>query len=268
MRFIYFFFFLLLLGCSDYEKLEKNDVRQRNCKGDYIYRKQDSKLFPLLDPKLSPLPIYPWENENSSLLKITKEYFRCKGSPLHPSKNIRENQEEKVFTDCEGNQKHSLPLVHGKEGVYPILLDLLNYVQKKTARKVVVTCGHRCPVHNTYADRSKDNRISKHMIGAEVDFYVQGLENKPEEIVEILQSYYKDKNDYEHFYRYDKSSNASTKPWFNKEVFIKLYQKNEGRDFDNRHPYPYIAIQVRYDRDIKDRVIYTWEKSVNGYLRW
>ena len=33
---------------------------------------------------------------------------------------------------------------------------------------------------------------------------------------------------------------SPTIPWFNKEIFIKLYRKSEGRDGDNRHPYPYL----------------------------
>ena len=30
----------------------------------------------------------------------------------------------KVYLDCEGSSKHSLPLIDGKEGVYPVLLDI------------------------------------------------------------------------------------------------------------------------------------------------
>ena len=84
-----------------------------------------------------------------------------------------------------------------KEFVYPILIDLLNEVQAKTRGKVVITCGHRCPVHNAYADNSSYNQNSKHMIGAEVDFYVQGLESPPEEVFELLMSHYKENPRYQ-----------------------------------------------------------------------
>ncbi len=48
-------------------------------------------------------------------------------------------------------------------------------------------------------------------------------------------------------------SDVAIYPWYNKEIFIKLYQATEGRDLDNSHPYPYIAIQVRWDRDRNQR---------------
>ena len=58
-----------------------------------------------------------------------------------------------------------------------------------------------------------------------------------------------------------------TAPWYNKEIFIKLYKKKEGRNFDNRHPYPYISIQVRFDTELNERVIYSWDKAYKNYLR-
>ena len=50
-------------------------------------------------------------------------------------------------------------------------------------------------------------------------------------------------------------SHLAIEPWQNKEILIKLYQKDEGRDLDNRHPHPYISIQVRYDRDRGEPVV-------------
>ena len=112
------------------------------------------------------------------------------------------------------------------------------------------------------------------MIGAEVSFFVQGMEDRPQEIVDILLDYYRnispfrDKSELTEFYRYEKSdTNVSTKPWYNKEVFIKLFKSTEGRNFDNRHPYPYIAIQVRYDTEKNERVTYSWDKAYKNYLR-
>src|SRR5206468_4318905 len=151
-------------------------------------------------------------------------------------------------------ERHSLPLSDGKEFVYSILLDLLNYLQAKTGKRVVVTCGHRCPVHNLYADQSKSNQVSKHMIGAEADFYVQGFEERPDLIVELIKGFYKEEARYQglpayqEFKRFEKEeAGLSTLPWYNQEVCIKLFKKSEGRDIDNRHPYPYLSIQVRYD---------------------
>ena len=63
-------------------------------------------------------------------------------------------------------------------------------------------------------------------------------------------------------------SDVAIKPWYNREIFIKLYQKNEGRNFDNRHPYPYISVQVRYDYDAQKKVTYSWDKAFRNYMRW
>jgi hypothetical protein len=43
----------------------------------------------------------------------------------------------------------------------------------------------------------------------------------------------------------------------NKEILIKFYMPNEGRNADNRHPFPYLSIQVRFDRETNMRVAYS-----------
>jgi hypothetical protein len=73
---------------------------------------------------------------------------------------------------------------------------------------------------------------------------------------------YKDKTDYCNFQR-EKSNSLVLMPWANKEISIKLYGKNEGRDFDNQHPYPYICIAVRFDRSSQQKVIYSKEQAYN-----
>ena len=130
-------------------------------------------------------------------------------------------------------------------------------------------------MHNSYADNTPYNQNSKHMIGAEVDFYVQGMETKPEEIIKILMGYYKEmslykgEKQYLEFERLEVGKlNVSTPPWYNKEILIKLYKKNEGRDFDNRHPYSYISVQVRFDRERNEKVICDWQKAFNCYRRF
>lgn len=138
----------------------------------------------------------------------------------------------------------------------------------------MITCGHRCPKHNSYADPSKENLVSKHQIGAEVDFYVEGMENKPLEVLEHLFTFYKEtalyqgKREFDTFHRFKgKGARASTSPWFNKEIFIQLFQPDEERDLDNAHPYPYLSIQVRFDRDTEEQVAYQWKKAHLGYPR-
>ena len=272
MRFVLVFLALLLFGCSGWETSQKEKLRMQNSKKEYICRRGGTYLYNLQKPIPRQREEYPWEiGKAKDLPRITKEFFRCKGSMLNPVKYSERT--DRTYEDCEGAEKHSLPIVHGKEGVYPILLDILNYLQIKTQKKVVITCGHRCPLHNAYADYSKNNRISKHMIGAEVDFYVEGMQNQPHKIVDLLLQYYqempcyKDKEQYQKFSRYEGNSDVVTLPWYNQEIFIKLYQKDEGRDFDNRHPYPYISLQVRYDKQLDRRVCYNWQQANNLHLR-
>ena len=112
------------------------------------------------------------------------------------------------------------------------------------------------------------------MLGAEVDFYLQGMEEQPERIIDTILSYYAEQPKYKgqkeflEFKRYEKEDkNVKVPPWFNKEIFVKLYRKNEGRDFDNRHPYPYVSIQVRYDFDLKEPVTYSWDKAFRNFHR-
>ncbi len=253
------------------EQSEKERIRRLNCKGEPIYRNHNEYFYPIATPIHTPRSSYPWESEGS-LPRITKEFFRCKGSSVNPS--LYDPCDPNPMLDCEGSSRHGLPIIHGREDVYQILIDLLNYIQKKTGKRAIVTCGHRCPVHNAYADPSKENRTSKHQIGAEVDFYVQGMEDRPLEIVGLAMQYFREipsyANDKEflEFKRYDKpDGRVVIQPWFNKEIFIKVYQKDEGRDADNRHPHPYLSLQVRFDRESGERVLYDWAKANKGYPR-
>ncbi len=262
---------LLLGGCSSSASSPSNPP-----KGEYLFRRHDEQLVQV-EP-MAPLKraSYPWEAEwHCNSPKITKDFFRCQGSSLNPAHLMEKNKEVIRFYDCGGSQKHSLPLRDQKEFIYPILIDLLNYIQTKTGKRVVVTCGHCCPDHNTYLDPSPANQASKHMLGAEVDFYVQGMEQQPDDIVNLILTYYREQpkykelKEFEEFKRYEKEDkNVRIPPWYNKEIFVKLFGKNEGRDFDNRHPYPYIGLQVRYDWDREESVTYSWDKAFHNFHRW
>ena len=216
-----------------------------------------------------PRVAYPWETE-AHLPRITKEYFRCKGSLLNPP--YVDPEKLTPLSDCGGGNRHGLPNIGGKENVYPVLIELMNYLQKKTGKRVIITSGHRCPTHNAYTDPSKEAKASKHQMGAEVDFYIQGMEDQPLEIVSLLLQYYqehpiyKSQKEWTCFQRYDRpDAKVETQPWLNKEVFIKLHQRNEGRNCDNRHPYPYLSVQVRWDRNKGERLLFDWEKATKGY---
>lgn len=217
-----------------------------------------------------PVPSYPWDlNKKGRISLITKEYFRCHGSPLNPPIPIIQDGKaiENIF-DCHGADTHSLPIRHEKEFIFPILLELVNEIQTATGKPVIITSGHRCPAHNRYVDLSPKNQASKHLIGAEVSFYVAELEKNPEIVLQTIFAFYRSNpryaaagKEYTEFARYEKEVDVSTKPWLNKEIFIKLYFPHEGRDGDNRHPFPYFSIQVRFDRDTNMPVAYSPQEA-------
>jgi hypothetical protein len=266
---------LILASCSSIERSQKQKVKQSNESRESIYRNSKQRLYPNAELATQVRDPYPWESGYEGRHpKVTKENFRCKGDSKHAPRK-KEDATVQFISDCSGGHKHSLPVSEGKEFVYPILIDLLNYIQIKTSSPVVITCGHRCPAHNSYADTSIYNVSSKHMIGAEVDFYVEGMESKTQDVIDLIMRYYTEKecyhgrSEYLKFQRLDKDKvNISTEPWYNKEILIKLYKPNEGRDFDNQHSHPYLSIQVRFDREKGERVLYSWEKAFNGYMRY
>ncbi len=267
MVYLLLFLTLFLGSCSS----QQQKLRKQNIRGDYVYRLHDEYFFQPAPPRPQSREKYPWEEKYiGGLPRITKEFFRCKGHPLNPVVIQSEEGKEPIkYFDCQGGRKHGLPLKDGEEFIYPCLLEILNFLQLETGKRVVITCGHRCPKHNTYADYTSANWSSKHMIGAEVDFYVEGFENQPQALLPLIQKYYAQNfpNDKEYrFQRFDKGGlNVSTQPWFNKEIFIKLYLPPEGRNCDNQHPYAYLGIQVRTDSS-GTKVIFD-PKSAQNYLR-
>ena len=265
----------LLSACSGMEQSQQKKIRQMNERKELVYRSQDEHNYLIQPPVHRVREPYPWEQGYAGRHpRITKESFRCKGDQ-HNAPHPKEKEPNQLVHDCGGVQKHSLPVRNSKEFVYPALIEILNYIQAKSGSQVVITCGHRCPVHNVYADSSVYNLNSKHMIGAEVDFYVLGKENKPEEIVDLVMQYYKETDPYKGNKEYEKFQrlenvklNVSTPPWHNKEILIKLYTKEEGRDLDNQHGLPYLSLQIRFDREKNEKVIYSYEKAFNGYMRY
>jgi hypothetical protein len=269
MRYIIIYLLaFIFLACSGLQKTEYDKIRKINITAKRITRKSTDQFGFVKIPQVQEKEPYFWENTTQVYLpKITKDFFRCKGHIKNAPKEYNKTQ----ITDCNGSSKHSLPIIHGRENIYPVLIDILNYIQKKLRQKVVVTCGHRCPLHNLYSE--PDQVDSWHMIGAEVDFYIKDFEDKAFDVIELIKDYYKNselyqnKIDYTKFQRI-KLDNLKTKAWVNKEICIKFYQKEEGRDYDNRHPYPYISIQAKYDRDLKEMVTYSKAKAEKNYYKW
>jgi hypothetical protein len=169
----------------------------------------------LTTPAPESPPTYPWESSGKGKISpITKEYFRCRGSDLNPPIPILKDGKvvENIF-DCHGADSLSLPIRHEKEFIYPILIELVNEIQSATGKPVIITSGHRCPAHNRYVDSEAKNQASKHQIGAEVTFYIAGLEHNPEVVLNSIFAFYSstpryasEGKEYTQFERYDKET--------------------------------------------------------------
>lgn len=260
---------VMLFGCSRMEQSEKEKIRRVNEVSEKIYRLDHEIVFTIEEPLHQKREKYPWEaGVFANYLKITKEHFRCKGSALNLPRPTESGKD--LVSDCSGMLKHGLPYRDGKEFIYSKLIEILNYVQEKLESKVVITTGYRCPEHNAYADGSKANQVSKHQLGGEVDFYVEGYESRPKEVVAQIMQLYHDKKEEEYlpFKVALKNTRHLKHPgWYNKEIIVRIYEKDEGRDFDNRHPYPYISIELRYDREKDELVQYNWQNAHRNYIR-
>ena len=251
-----------LIGCSGLEQSEYKKIQRHNLTIMPIER-QEEEFFALPKIEAQPPPHYPWKPKHiGSHVRITKEFFRCRGNILNPPIQIYTSKKPIYHLDCRGIEQHSLPIKKGEEFIYPILIDLLNYIQEVTNKRVIITCGHRCPVHNLYCNSSETAPYSKHLIGGEVDFYVESFEHNPMAIVTILQKYYDNS-----FKRSTQFAKVVTPSWYNTEVAITLYHKFEGRDFDNHHPYPYLSIQVLYDKQNKRAVFFNFYQAYNMHIK-
>lgn len=197
---------------------------------------------------------------------MTQEHFRCKGSYEHSPDIV----DGKFYFDCNGSEVHSLPTHRGEERVYPLLIELLGAFQELTGKEIVVTCGHRCPRHNQYADSTAKNRVSKHQVGGEVDFYVIGMEWESEKVVELLLYCYRlSKSIYKNSsFTRCKRQTLRTPTWKNQELEISISQLDERRDKDNDHSYPYITIELFYDYQTQKPVRYSWHSAHYSLFRY
>lgn len=237
-----------------------------------IFCSQEDYILPQEVKKITEEPSFPWHILSSeSLQPITKEFFRCKGSSLHPPHIIFENGKEKDrIWDCGGCDRHGLPVRNGEEFVYPVLIELLNFLQSSLQRQVIITSGHRCPGHEQYCTQGT-SASTKHLIGAAVSFFISGAETQPELVIEAIMRYYRTHPIYSQdksfcTFTRSRSNDCLLEAWVNKELFIKLYSPHEGRNLDNRHPFAYFDIQLRFDRTKNCPLTFTWQEAQN-YLR-
>ncbi len=264
-----YFLILLIASCSRMERSEKEKMKQHHMTFKPIVRHHDEKSLPSWEMTLVEREKYPWEKSLvGRFAPITKEHFRCKGNSLNPVLSIKkEGGQQQEIKDCGGIDKHSLPIRAQKEFIYPILIELLNEIQKKLSAKVIITSAHRCPEHQLYCDQSTEGKFSKHLIGAEVDFYVEGYENKPQEVLQVIRQFYQDEPRYKgmkEFQNFVKNDQSGIE---NKEITTAVRAKNSHRDFDNRHRYPFITLTLKYDFAEKKRVEYSWKEAHLGIMQ-
>lgn len=196
---------------------------------------------------------------------LTAEDFRCRGDwENHPV--CQWNNHE--YSDCSGG---GLP----QAGIDEDLIDLLNELQRRFDKPVIVNSGYRCPQHNAYIAAELYNWIddqgnpgnpyevsgrSRHMMGAAADFYIQDYEFNPQEIIDTILSiqgltppnpgvriYWvnQKKRDGSYSTGYYQYQAYSTPEWW-----IHPYAPEEGRDLDNRHysgVYLHIHHRVNFD---------------------
>lgn len=254
----------LLLSCESENKKEES-------KALLIEREKGSLHFKEPEVKANPLPRYAWEKD-SPFPRINKEFFRCMGSKLHPMKK----QEGKLppLSDCDGFSAHSLPIKNGEEFIYPCLIELLNEIQKRTNHRVIITSGHRCLKHHLYVKLPEEKKASKHLMGAEVAFYVKGLEKSPQTVLKAIEEYYREHPVFgqEAAFQFKQSDQddlqVSLRPYLNKEILVKLYLPEEGRDGDTNHNFSYFKMQVRWDRNSKKSVPFRWDEAEKNLFQW
>jgi hypothetical protein len=241
-----FFFLFCFVGCTTLEEAHKQKVKEINQVKESIERKEGEAFFTILPPKVKEHRPYPWEERYiGSIRKITKEFFRCKGSSSNPPEIVT-GKEPVYFYDCT---PHSLPIRDGEERVSTVLIDMLNFVQQKLQSRVVITSAHQCPTHQKYLKKEKKSKMSRYLVGAKVDFYVEGYERKPQEVAALLSTFFKE----------PLTVQVKGQEWSNKEVRLILRKTGERRNKDNRHPYPYFTLE---DRSFH----YTWDHAYKGLI--
>src|SRR5437868_13446504 len=116
-------FLVALTGCSGMQQSEQKKLRRQNIQKERIYRHHADCKYTAYTLQPSMRAKYPWEMTHiGKHLKITKEFFRCKGSSLNPPHiDSKDPARPAHYFDCGGSQKHSLPIHGDQEFVYPIL---------------------------------------------------------------------------------------------------------------------------------------------------
>lgn len=224
-----FLWLLLLVSCTDLKTVKEEEIRRKNATREPLVRTLEDVRFPIFIPLKKTRTSYPWESANKRLVPLSPEDLRCKGSPLHPSRSLPVlDGGIHEIKDCT---PHSLPKMEGEEVYSKLILEKLNLIQRELGRQVLITSGHRCPIHNIYCNPTGTAVFNKHLVAARVDFIVQT--DSPEEVVDILRRHSKDKF----------TQAGDRLQWNSSELSIQWTRSLDLRDFDNRHNLPYFTIE-------------------------
>lgn len=60
-------FLFSLQGCSGLEKSEQDKLREKNAKGEYVYRNHNEVSYPVPTPRHRDREAYPWEASEESV---------------------------------------------------------------------------------------------------------------------------------------------------------------------------------------------------------
>lgn len=136
--------------------------------------------------------------------------------------------------DCHKGRRPAIPMASA-------ILRLMEKLRCRVGDKVVVTSGYRSPAHNAYLwawvaarrpGRNSVSRRSRHTGGGAVDFYVKGYSHpRLIKLARMLKQW----------------AGKLPKPLrgSRESIWVRVYRKEEGREPDNLHPFPYIHLELR-----------------------
>jgi hypothetical protein len=98
------------------------------------------------------------------------------------------------------------------------------------------------------------------MMGCKADFTVEGLENRPEEIIVKIMDLYPN----EKFQKINQADGSTL--YTSKQFHLMINKEGEHSILGEKH-HPVVSVDVRYDQDKQEAIILDWDKSFHGFIR-
>lgn len=190
---------------------------------------------------------------------LTPEHFRCKGSHHNPITKHTIDGKQTYFQDCDGSHTHSLPIIDGKQTVYPHLIELLNHVQDVTGRQIRVLTGHRCYIHQSYLSSEMKDLTSAYQLGAAADVCFQSSSTGLKEIIHAIMDWYEQTNLPGSTF----NANSDSNRWSNRYVQLSYH---ETTDIDTKYKGPHISITLKVDPSTGKKITYSYRKVRNNLI--